>query len=103
MNMTLMRTNIEEVTEVIDLASSLGADAVFFGHLNHWKPEIIRRYLVGRDHWVFDNAKEDLWNFPVLSNSCLRKAEKLAQEKNIALHFDTNKPMFFEELAVSNA
>ena len=97
MNMTLMRSNIEEVTEFIELAASLGADAVFFGHLNRWTEREMRRYIIDRDGWVFDYAKEGLWNFPALSDEHLRKAEQLARERGIPLHFDANKQVFFDE------
>jgi len=102
MNMTLMRTNIEEVTEFIDLAASLGADAVFFGHLNRWSERLMRRYLIDRDGWIFDYSKEGLWNFSALSNEYLRKAGQLARDKNIPLHFDGNKQVFFDEEAASD-
>jgi len=103
MNMTLMRTNIEEVPAFIELAASLGADAVFVGHLNRWSERTMRRYIVDREQWTFDYSKEGLWNFPALSDEHLRKAMQLAREKNIPLIFDGNKQVFFEDGAISSA
>jgi sulfatase maturation enzyme AslB (radical SAM superfamily) len=96
-NMTLMRSNIEEVLEFIDLAAGLGADTVCFWHLNRWSDGEMQRYVVERDGWVFDYRKEGLWNFPALSNEYLRKAEALAREKGIRLYLDNNKLVYFDE------
>jgi len=97
MNMTLMRSNIEEVLEFIDLAADLGADFVCLWHLNRWPEQEMRRYIVERDGWVFDYQNEGLWNFPALSNGYLRKAEALAGKRGVGLHLDHNKQMYFDE------
>lgn len=97
MNMTLMRSNIEEVLEFLDLAVGLGADTVCLWHLNRWSEEEMQRYVVERDGWVFDYRNEGLWNFPALSNHYLREAEALAREKSIRLYLDNNKIVYFNE------
>ena len=97
MNMTLMRSNIEEILEFIELAAGMGADSVHFWHLNRWTEIEMQRYMVERDGWLFDYKKEGLWNFPELSNEYLHKAEALAREKNISLYLDHNKLVYFEE------
>lgn len=96
MNMTLMRSNIEEILEFIELAARLGADSVHFWHLNRWTEVEMQRYIVERDGWLFDYKKEGLWNFPELSNQYLHKAEALAREKSISLYLDHNKLVYFD-------
>lgn len=103
MNMTLMRSNIEEVVDFIDLAATLGADLVFLGHLNRWSDAEMQRYLISRDGWIFDYRSEGLWNFPELSNEWLHKAEQRAKERNISLMLDFNKDIFFGEAETSSA
>jgi organic radical activating enzyme len=100
MNMTLMRANIEEAPEFVELAARLGADRVLFWHLNRWSEQEMARYVVERDGWVFDYEKEGLWNHPALSNGYVRKAEQRARELNIRLHLDHNKAVYFEETGV---
>ncbi len=97
LNMTLMRSNIEEVLEFIDLAAGLGADSIYFWHLNRWPDAEMQRYMVERDGWLFDYKKEGLWNFPELSNEYLHKAEALASQKGIPLRLDENKQVYFNE------
>jgi MoaA/NifB/PqqE/SkfB family radical SAM enzyme len=97
MNMTLMRSNIEEVLEFIELAASLGADAICFWHLNRWPDAEMDRYVVERGNWVFDYRKEGLWNFSKLSNQYLCKAVALARERGVRLILDQNKVVYFDE------
>lgn len=102
MNMTLMRSNIEEILEFIELAAGLGADSVHFWHLNRWTDVEMQRYMVERDGWLFDYKKEGLWNFPELSNEYLHKAETLAREKGIPLYLDHNKLVYFNGPEISH-
>lgn len=95
MNMTLMRSNIEEVLEFINMAVDLGADGIYFWHLNRWPDHEMQRYMVERDGWMFDYKKEGLWNFPELSDEYLHKAEALALERGITLRLDQNKQVYF--------
>jgi uncharacterized Fe-S cluster-containing radical SAM superfamily enzyme len=97
MNMTLMRSNIEEVLEFVDLAADLGARTVCLWHLNRWPDAEMQRYAAERDGWVFDYQAEGLWNFPALSNGWLRKAEARARQRGVGLHMDHNKQMYFDE------
>jgi organic radical activating enzyme len=97
MNMTLMRSNVEEVLEFIDLAVELGADHIRLWHLNRWPDTEMQRYIIERDGWVFDYQKEGLWNFPALSNDWLRKAEGLARQRGITLGLGMNTPVYFDE------
>lgn len=98
MNMTLMRSNIEEILDFIELAASIGAKGIYFWHLNRWTEAEMAAYVIDRDGWVFDYKKEGLWNFPALSNKYLRAAESLAREKAIDLCLDQNKQVYFDEL-----
>jgi MoaA/NifB/PqqE/SkfB family radical SAM enzyme len=96
MNMTLMRSNIEEVGDFIRLAERLKVDAIQFWHLNHWADDEMARYVVERAGWTFDYAREGLWNYASLSNRCVQEAIELAKEKNILLYLDPNKDMYFD-------
>jgi sulfatase maturation enzyme AslB (radical SAM superfamily) len=100
MNMTLMRSNIEEVVEFIDLAKKLGADGIFLWHLNRMPDEQMAAYLQEREGWIFDYKNEGLWNFPELSNEYLHKAEIHAEKQGMPLCLDQNKILFYAEEAV---
>lgn len=103
MNMTLMRSNIEEVPAFVRLSAELGANRVCLWHLNRWPDAEMRRYRIERDGWKFDYAQEGLWNFPALSNGIIREAQSLAKELRIGLYLDENKDVFFEEPATEGA
>ena len=96
-NMTLMRANIEEVCEFVRLGARLGVEQVMLWHLNHWSDEQMARYTTERDGWTFDYAKEGLWNYPTLSNRCIREAVALAEQLRVQLYLDHNKRVFFDE------
>ncbi len=90
-NMTLMRSNIEETLEFVELARSLGVDAIHFWHLNKWPEAEMQMYRTKRDGWEFDYKSEGLWNFPELSDNYLRQALDLARQYQIkVLHFDAS-------------
>src|ERR1700735_3148890 len=57
MNMTLMRSNIEEAEAYVEVAHSQGADAVCFSHLNQYAEEVVARSKMTLDGWHFDYAK----------------------------------------------
>jgi hypothetical protein len=97
MNMTLMRSNIEEVLEFINLAVELGTVQVGLWHLNRWPDDYMQRWVVERDGWVFDYSKEGLWSFPALSNDWLHKAEVRARRRGIALQLGMNTQVYFGE------
>jgi len=97
LNMTMMRSNIEELPSFVELAAELGADKVCLWHLNRWPDKEMARYRITRDAWKFDYAKEGLWNFPALSNQLLREAQAVARARGITIYLDENKTVFFEE------
>lgn len=97
MNMTMMRSNIEEVPAFVELSADLGADKVCLWHLNRWPDAEMARYRIERDGWKFDYAQEGLWNHPVLSNRMVREAQAVAKARGIGLYLDENKDVFFEE------
>lgn len=100
LNMTLMRSNIEEVVDFICLAKKLNTDKVVLWHLNHWSEEEMSRYIIDRNNWVFDYKKEGLWNYPDLSNKMIAKAEDKAKELGISLYNPDN--LYFKN-GVNNA
>jgi hypothetical protein len=97
MNMTLMRSNIEEIGDFIRLAERLGVDRVVLGHMNRLRDEAMAHYVIKKDGWTFDYAQEGLWNYPTLSNRCIRDAVQLAEEAGIPVILDRNKDVYFDE------
>lgn len=97
MNMTLMRANIEEAVDYVRLAVSLEADKVAFWHLNKFSDPEMAKYRIDRDGWHFNYAEQGLWNFPALSNKCLREVEAEVARLGIALALDENKSVYFDE------
>jgi molybdenum cofactor biosynthesis enzyme MoaA len=96
LNMTLMRSNIEELKDFIQLAKRLGVDGVHLWHLNRWTDAVMARYVVERDGWTFNYAQEGLWNYPELSNRCLTEALDLAKNLGLPIYLDDhNKGVFF--------
>jgi hypothetical protein len=97
MNMTLMRANIEEATAYVRLAAELKADKVALWHLNRYTEDEMRRHVVERDGWRFSYDQEGLWNFPALSNKCLKEVQAEAARLNMPLALDINKSVYFDE------
>lgn len=97
LNMTMMRSNVEEVPAFVDLAADLGADLVFLWHLNRMPDAEMARYRVNRDDWLFDYAAEGLWNHTALSNRMVLAAQARAAERGITLYLDHNKNVLFDE------
>lgn len=96
LNMTLMRTNIEELVLFVQLAKELKADHACAWHLNRWPEEEMGRYVVQRDGWTFDYRNEGLWNYPELSNEWLSKAKLEAEKLGIPFWLPTATRVFFE-------
>jgi aryl-alcohol dehydrogenase-like predicted oxidoreductase len=83
------------------LAKRLGADQTLLWHLNHWSDSEMARYVIERDGWVFDYAKEGLWNYPALSNNSIRQAMALASELGVRLDLGQNTENFFDDVDVA--
>jgi len=96
LNMTLMRSNIEEVASFIELAKRLEADGVQFWHLNRWTEAEMARYVVERGGWIFHYVQEGLWNYPELSDQCITEALALAKNVSMPVYLDHNKGVFFD-------
>lgn len=101
-NMTLMRTNIEEVVALVDLACDLRLDGVFLGHLNRYSRRAMARYRQSRGGWDFDYAREGLWNHTALSNLWIGRALDRGRSRGIEVFVDQNKAVWFDP-AASNA
>jgi MoaA/NifB/PqqE/SkfB family radical SAM enzyme len=99
LNMTLMRENIEEAANFVDLAKELGADSIGLWHMNHTPDADMARYSVDRDGWHFEYSEQGLWNFPALSIRMLRAAVRRAEELAMPLYFDASKNAFFDDEA----
>jgi MoaA/NifB/PqqE/SkfB family radical SAM enzyme len=97
MNMTLMRENIEEAAAFVELAHGLGADRVYLWQMNRAPEAQMKRHTVDRADWRFNYAEQGLWNFPALSNRCLRVAQQRAKELGIPLVLEGFRDIFFDE------
>jgi MoaA/NifB/PqqE/SkfB family radical SAM enzyme len=97
LNMTLMRTNIEEVCDFVRLGARLGVEVLMLWHMNRCPDEEVADFVTERDGWIFDYCKEGLWNFPALSNRCLKDAVALANHFGVKLLLDKNKGIYFDE------
>ncbi len=96
-NMTLMRTNIEEVVEFVELAHRLRVDAVLLGHLNRWPARDMALYRHERNGWCFDYAQEGLWNHAALSDRWIRAALRRSRDLGVTVHLDSAKQVFFDD------
>ena len=81
-NVTLMRENIEELTGIVAMASSLGADRVMAYHLRSLPPAE-QDWSVNNGHWNFDYEKQKLDHYPELSDRIVKQATILAGELGI--------------------
>jgi len=98
MNMTLMRENIEEVVEFVELAHMLEARGVLFWHLNRWPDAEMARYGTRKGDWTFDYEAQGLWNHKALSNAMLRKAVRRGEELGIAVDLENiGKETIYED------
>lgn len=95
-NMTLMRENIEEVVRFVELAKDLGCDGVEMWHLNRYDEGHMARYVIAKEDWTFDYPKQGLWNYPALSNACVKAAITRAGELDLPIHTDVNKVFIYE-------
>lgn len=96
LNMTLMRSNIEELVMFVQLTKELNADMACAWHLNRWPEEEMARFVVKRDEWLFDYSREGLWNYPELSNEWIQKALAEAEKLGIALWLPSATRVYFE-------
>lgn len=94
-NMTLMKSNIDELVDFVELGARLGVNAVCVWHLNRWPDEEMAKYQIERDGWVFDYASEGLWNYPQLSDSTIQAAQARASTLGVNLIAGDNTPLFF--------
>jgi hypothetical protein len=90
-DMTLMRENIEELPEFVDLAAELGVDGVQLKPLletdmhRSWKPV--------RGDWVFDYEAQLLGKFPELTERMIAEGRRRAKQRGVLLLFDTGRAM----------
>jgi MoaA/NifB/PqqE/SkfB family radical SAM enzyme len=95
-NMTMMRENIEEAVEFIEMGHRLGIGRIYLWHLNKIPDCDKTKYTSTREDWTFDYLSQGLWNFKALSNRCVRAAIQRAEELNIPLELDKNKILFYD-------
>ena len=87
-NMTLSKTNIQDLPNFIQLASDLGVQVELSNLALDQCYESIQ--IEKRDHFQFDYKKEILSAYPKLYNKFLRKAEKLAKKLNVTIYKDSS-------------
>ena len=98
-NMTLMRENIEEAVEFVELAHRLEVDGVEMWHLNVLDPEEAARYQHDRDGWIFKYADQVLAEYPALSDEWMTRASTRATELGVPLVLPRNGRQIFYEIA----
>lgn len=86
-NMTLMRENIAEVVEFVELARRLGVDGVEMWQLNVLDDEEMKRYHHQRGGWEFKYADQVLSRHAQLSNHWITKAAERAAQLGVQLTF----------------
>lgn len=94
LNMTLMRENIEEVVEFVELASALGVDKARVWHLDAFGDEA--DWVVDRDGWVFDYQAQMLDKFPEMSNQYVYAAKRRANELGLNFTFVNDREILFD-------
>jgi molybdenum cofactor biosynthesis enzyme MoaA len=85
-NMTLMRENIEEFPEFVDLAADLGADGVQVCQLL-WHNEH-RTWQTQKGDWSFVYRDQLLKNLPEKANHFIRQAVERGVKRNVPIVFD---------------
>jgi len=85
-NMTLMRENIEEFPEFVDLAADLGADGVQVCQLL-WHEEH-RTWEIQKGDWEFVYRDQLLRNLPGKANDFIQKAIERGAAHNVPIVFD---------------
>ena len=91
-NMTLMRQNIEELPQFIELAGNIGVKEVQLKRLNE-----DRKYVLKRDDFEFNYEQQHLHRFKELNDLIMEEAYEKAQELGIGIHF-WGKPFFDEKI-----
>lgn len=81
-SMVLMKENIEELPQFIELADDLGVDSVYLGHMI---TPLFGWDITKPDGWKFDYQDQMLSNYPELSNIFVRQALEIANSKNIII------------------
>jgi molybdenum cofactor biosynthesis enzyme MoaA len=80
----IMRENVEEAPEFIELAHSLGADAVYFEHLVQLMTDP-KEWKVRRGNWTFTYADHDMRSDPDVSDYWLTQAMDRADALGIQI------------------
>jgi MoaA/NifB/PqqE/SkfB family radical SAM enzyme len=80
LNMTLMRENILELKDAIDLCVNLNINTLDTWPLNNWEGEHFNRNI---RNWNFNYEDQLPWKFKELYNSELDKTSIYANEKNV--------------------
>jgi molybdenum cofactor biosynthesis enzyme MoaA len=101
-NLTLMRENLEEFPEFVDLAADLGADGVQVCQLL-WHDQH-RTWEIRKADWTFVYRDQLLRNFPERAETCIRLALERSAKRNIPIVFDGSQfegatPILQEESA----
>ncbi len=87
-NMTLSKTNIQDLPHFIQLASDLGVQVELSNLALDQCYESIQ--IEKKDHFQFDYKKEIVTSYPKLYNKFLRKAEHLSKKLNVTVYKDSS-------------
>ncbi len=84
LSFVVMRENLVEVAEFVDMAADIGAKSVYFEHLTPLMTDA-STWTVVRDGWRFNYAEQDMRADPVLADSWMSKAVDRADERGLAV------------------
>ncbi|HTY22830.1 MAG TPA: radical SAM protein [Desulfomonilaceae bacterium] len=103
LHMTLMRENIDEFPDFVELAHKLGVDKVFFWHLNEDQLHDTEDWIIERDGWTFNYDEQLTSRYPELSNRMVRAAMDRARDLGVKIDTGNYKRLWFPERAVTSA
>lgn len=85
LNMTLMKENIDQITEMLDLCKYLNCDHVEIWPLNNYGKERNKEFFSKRGNWIFNYEEQGPWNFKYYYNKKIDEAEEYAKKNNLIL------------------
>ena len=103
MNMTLMKENIEEIEGFVKLAFSIGAEKVWFYHLNFLNNEdAYKQYNFTKDNLIFDYKEQLPSNYPDIVFKNINKAIEYSKNKG-DVEYDLNISNIMREYQISKS
>ena len=98
--MTLMRENIEELPDFVELAHSLGVDQAVFWHMNDDDARKAENWVVERDGWIYNYREQLTSRYPELSNRMVQSATDRSRKLGMEIADSNYKQLWFPEEVV---